>query len=298
MSMSETTSVPRTQWVTVGVDGSEDGLRAVSYAVLAAQGRGHRLHLVHAVDDAVLAGAWGVVYDPTGLQKAGERVMALAVAHAIGLGFPANQIDSEVVLGNASAILTQASTESSLLVLGRRAVSGLERMFVGSTSVSVASTAHCPVVVISSAANPATTGSHGVVGVGVEGGKHSATTLEFAFTEASLRHHRVVAHAVQSAMPTGMFGGYRLTDDAMQQMVDATRAQLNHVVGQVAQKFPDVPYSCEVSLGHPAERLIELSDQVDLLVLGMRAPSVIGFAIGGVTRAVLAHARCPLAVVH
>ena len=57
--------------VVVGVDGSEDGLRAVKYGASFAAEIGGELLLVHAVDDAMLAGAWGVVYDPEVLQNAG-----------------------------------------------------------------------------------------------------------------------------------------------------------------------------------------------------------------------------------
>jgi len=39
------------------------------------------------------------------------------------------------------------------------------------------------------------------------------------------------------------------------------------------------------------------SATIDLLVLGVRPPAVIGFSIGGVARGVLAHARSPLALV-
>lgn len=43
--------------VVVGVDGSEDGLRAVKYGASFAAEIGGELLLVHAVDDAMLAGA-------------------------------------------------------------------------------------------------------------------------------------------------------------------------------------------------------------------------------------------------
>ncbi|HIW28497.1 MAG TPA: universal stress protein, partial [Candidatus Luteococcus avicola] len=72
--------------IVVGVDGSEDGLRAVRYAATAVAALEGELHLVHAVDDAVLAGAWGVVYDPSLLQQAGEQATQLASDEARAMG--------------------------------------------------------------------------------------------------------------------------------------------------------------------------------------------------------------------
>ncbi|MGJ6979017.1 universal stress protein [Aestuariimicrobium soli] len=284
--------------VLVGVDGSEDGLRAVAYAVRTAVGREIDLLLVHAVDDAVLAGTWGVVYDPSSLEAAAGEVLSEATAHATEIGMPADRIHTEVVLGNAAAVLAKLAKDAELLVIGRRAISGLERMFVGSTSVSLASTASCPVVVISNAANPSATGDRGVIAVGVECDKHSTLTLRAGFEEAQRRGASVLAMTVQSNVPPGMFGGYRLTNDAEAEMKRAAELQLADLVSSVAQDFPEVDHDLRVILGHPVEQLIATSSEVDLLVLGMRPPSVIGFSIGGVTRAVLAHAKSPLMVVH
>lgn len=284
--------------VLVGVDGSEDGLRAVAFAARTALARDIDLLLVHAVDDAVLAGTWGVVYDPSSLEAAAGEVLQEATAHAGEVGLTAERIHTEVVLGNAAAVLAKLAKDAELLVIGRRAISGLERMFVGSTSVSLASTASCPVVVISNAANPTATGGSGVVAVGVECDKHSTHTLRAAFEEAARRGARVLAMTVQSTVPPGMFGGYRLTNDAETEMKRAAELQLADLVSRVAAEFPGVEHDQRVILGHPVEQLIATSSEVDLLVLGMRPPSAIGFSIGGVTRAVLAHAKSPLLIVH
>jgi len=292
------TAQPTPGRILVGVDGSEDGLRAVSYAARAALIHGNAsVHLVHAVDDAVLAGAWGVVYDPGSLEKVGRAAVEEATQTVIGLGLPADKVSGDVVLGNASAVLAKLSGEFDLLVTGRRAVSGFERMFVGSTSVSLASTAQCPLIVISAAANPHETGDKKLIAVGVDGEKHSTTTLKFGFEEARRRGSQLLVCNVQSQVPAGVFGGYRLTEEAQEQVLEAARHQIQAQVDALAAQFPDVETSIEVQMGHPVDVLIGITDRVDLLVLGMRAPSVIGFSIGGVTRAVLAHAHSPLCVV-
>jgi len=277
---------PVSRTVLVGVDGSEDGLRAVRYAVRAAEVAGADLRLVHAVDDAVLAGAWGVVYDPTILQTAGEQANATAIALAKDLGFPPERTHAEVVLGNASAVLAKFSKDAILLVVGRRSVSGLERMFVGSTSVSVSATAHCPVIVISAASNPEPTGQFKRVAVGVEDGAKAERTIGWALKEAESRGAVLEVIDVIKPLP-----------DGVDPQIDAARDAIQSVVNALAPEHPGVQVEVRVEIGEPVDQLVERSASVDLLVLGVRPPRVLGFSMGGVDRAVIAHAHCPLALV-
>ncbi|MDN6625474.1 MAG: universal stress protein, partial [Acidipropionibacterium jensenii] len=80
------TDTNRTPLVIAGVDGSEDGLRAARYAAGQAEELDADLLILHAVDDAAVAGAWGVVYDPTALQEAGQVVVDDARTAAIDAG--------------------------------------------------------------------------------------------------------------------------------------------------------------------------------------------------------------------
>ena len=57
-------------------------------------------------------------------------------------------------MGSPGGVMSRLSGVADLIVVDRRAASGLERMFVGSTSVAVVINAQCPVVVISAAAHP------------------------------------------------------------------------------------------------------------------------------------------------
>lgn len=280
-----------------GVDGSADGLRAVEYATRAALLVNGSIHLVHAVDAAVMAGAWGAIQDIEAMERAGEETIAQARARAVELGLPEGRITSEVLIGNPTATLAEASETASRLVVGRRRMGGLERMFVGSTSASLAAVAKCPLVVISAAVNPEETGGRKVIAVGVDGEGHSDKTLAVAMEEARIRGARLVVTHIQPAVPVGMFGGYQLTVDAERELLTEARTAITDLVARVAGDQPDVEVEVLVETGDPVDRLIGLSRHVDLLVLGMRAPTVLGFALGGMTRAVLAHAESPLMVV-
>lgn len=274
--------------VLVGVDGSEDGLRAVRYGARRAKRLGGVLHLVHAVDDAVLAGAWGVVYDPSALQNAGEQANLSAVEAARELGLDDSQIHPEVVLGNGAAVLTRLSQGADLMVVGRRSVSGLERMFIGSTSIAVASGAHCPVVVISNAANPDYTGGKHRTAVAVDAHSHSPSTLEWAFANAVARDSSLTVIHVAKPVQTTVAGD---------QLHDAAERGLEAIIAPLRQKYPQVEAEVVVARGVPVDELVGLSERVDLLVLGVPKPRMLGFGMGGVMRAVMSHARCPVALV-
>lgn len=278
--------------VVVGVDGSEDALRAVTFGVRFALRRGTDLLLVNAVDDAVLAGSWGVVYDPAVLQKAGQAAAEAAKEFAVADGFPIERIRTEVLLGNPAAVLTQLSDLAELIVVGRRSASGLERMFVGSTSVSVASAAACPVVVVSAASNPDPTGKFGVIGVGLESGGASIDTAEMGFIHAQLRGSKLrLIHIVQP--PMGLFGP-KMSPTELEHQVAYVKGGIEAMVSPLRRKYPDVETEVDVVAGSPINDLVNRSENLDLLVLGVNRPGMPVFALGGLTRGLMAHAKCPL----
>lgn len=277
--------------VLVGVDGSPDANRALVYARGAAELRGADLLIVHVVDDAVLAGAWGVVYDPSVLHDAGEAVVAEAAENCRAAGMPADRIRTEVAMGNATAALTKMSRDADLLVVGRRSLSGLERIFVGSTSVGVAATAHCPVVMISAASSPGETGAKRRIGVGVDATANGAAALAAAFAEADLRKVSLeVIHAwdVPGAVRRS---GEHAVEVAGQAAIGGVQALL----GPLQERYPQVPVSTHLVQGHPVKEMVARSKELDLLWLGVHTTA--GFGVGGVVRGVMAHAECPLALI-
>lgn len=280
--------------IVVGVDGSDDGLRAVEYAVRVGKSSGRTVRLVHAVDDAVLAGAWGVIYDPTMLQESGRKAVEEARERALELGFDAEHVKAEVFMGNPGAVLTRLSESASMVVVGRRAISGLERLFVGSTSAGIAVTAHCPVVMVSAASNPGPTGERKLIGVGLDDSPRVEQALDWAFREARRRGAAVEAvHAWQP--PRGLFSGdQREGEDAR---VAAVEKIITDMMKRVADNYPDVSHSLDIVEGHAVDELTRRSEKYSLLVLGVN-PHLPGLAPGARIRALMAHAHCPLALLH
>lgn len=280
--------------VVVGVDGSDDGLRAVKYGAGIAVLTGADLLLANAVDDTLMAGAWGVVYDPEVLHEAGTTANEAAVQVALAEGLPEDRIRTEVIMGTPGGVLTRLSEVASLVVLGRRAASGLERMFVGSTSVAVVTNAQCPVVVISAAANPDEVGGKKRIGVGVNTNPGSRETLEAGFQQARLHTSKLeIVHVIQP--PVGFFGP-KLSPAQLEEQIRFAEGGLHAVADPLAEEYPDVEFEVVVVADSPINELVSRSAEYDLLVLGISDSAIPGVQIGGLMRGLLAHAMCPLYV--
>jgi nucleotide-binding universal stress UspA family protein len=67
----------------------------------------------------------------------------------------------------------------------------------------------------------------------------------------------------------------------------------------IAASFPEVPVSFVAGTGRPAEVLLGEALGAELLVVGSRGSGgFTGLVMGSVSQKVLAHAGCPVAVLH
>jgi len=281
--------------ILVGVDGSDDAMRAVMYALGTAERTGHDIWLVHAVDDGVLTSGWGVVYDPTILSSVGEEALAVAKLFLSDNGFPAERVRSEVLMGHPTAVLADLSESAELCVVGRRAAGGLDRMFIGSTSLSLGGSAHCPVVVISAASTPGRTGAHKRIAVAVTVPDKAKHQVEWALQEARDRNCAlVVAHVVAPA-PTGFFAAFKAAPTP--EATAKARAALGEMLAGLRKVYPDVEIEGEILEGMPIAELVNQTGTIDLLVLGIHPNPVTGMSFGGPLRGILAHSLCPVCLV-
>ncbi|MCL2735597.1 MAG: universal stress protein [Propionibacteriaceae bacterium] len=279
--------------ILVGIDGSEDGIRAARFGIGRAQSLDADLWFVNAVDDGVVTGGWGVIYDPTVLKEAGEAAVKQASDLAVAKGIPADRIRTDVAIGNPPSVLGEFSKEAEILVVGRRASTGLERMFVGSTSTSLVSAAHCPLVVISAASTPEVTGAFRTITVAMGGS--GDTALRWACQEARRRESRVDVVHVVPYPPSGIASFLSSSTTQEKDWEQRVLTGLEKTIAPVRDQFSDVEVRVRSKRGVLADELIQESSQVDLLVLGVKSrPSMI---VGGPVRAVLAHSSCPVALI-
>lgn len=283
MSTGEQAPVDRRR-ILVGVDGSEDSFRAVRYAIQEALATDSELWIVNAEESVAMVNEdlWATVMSEGDLRLVGQRVVDRVVAMVATTDFPADRVTAEVVPGLPDEALTRLSSQAALMVVGRRSIGGLERMFVGSTSVHVAAHSSCPVIVVSAQTGQQPPADHGVVGVAISSWPPHSSAVEWAAGEAAQRGSSLqVVHAVPAdgVVPHSAFA--------------KASAALDAHLQPLREQYPDLSIEMSVRPGYPIDDLIALSETVDLLVLGVHPARLSGLA-----RGVLAHSHCPVGLTH
>lgn len=279
--------------VVVGADGSEHGTAAVRWAAATAVAYELPLTVLNARPDA--AGSPTLVADPTGVL--GEAA-ALARAEQPGLEVRALQMPDAPVQS-----LLAVGENADLVVLGSRGVEGFRGLLLGSTTMHVAPYAHCPVVVVHSglegvvrfADEEGRPGNPGQVVLGYDGSSASNRAAAFAFRHASAIGCGVVAVSVEAGR--GEPEAHEVDPENATPGSDTSAFHSPVIV--TATAFPDVPVSYVEGSGRPAEVLLAEAAGAELLVVGSRGlGGFTGLIMGSVTQKLLAHADCPVAVLH
>ncbi|GII66141.1 universal stress protein [Sphaerisporangium krabiense] len=128
--------------VVVGMDGSVASDAAVGFAFAEAAARGARLRVVRvrSGQERVLPSDPGEAADET--RRLGESLAAHRERH------PGVEVVAQVEDGHPARVLTEASAEADLLVVGSRGRGGFAGLLLGSTSHAVLHHASCPVAVV------------------------------------------------------------------------------------------------------------------------------------------------------
>ncbi|NUT49161.1 MAG: universal stress protein [Saccharothrix sp.] len=291
--------------VVVGFDGSQRSRQAAHWAAREAVSRGIRLVVVN-----VIRGPFPeVVVTPVSMplpQLVGEEaVRAYTSDHLAELAeecagiAPGVDVETLVRDGHPAAVLGEFAGEADLLVVGSSGATGLARVFAGSVAADLAHHAARPLVVVRDAGE-----DDGRVAVGVDGSEPGDRAVEFAVDHAS-RHGGVVVgvHAttglpVDAMTPGGAWGqGLGLGLDVEQLRTSADALIARSLAGPLS-RHPGVRAERFVSLGRPAQALVEQAEGAALLVVGSHGHGAMRRALlGSVSHAMLHHAPGPLAVV-
>lgn len=284
--------------ILVGVDGSNDGLRAVDYAAAEASVRNAPLHIVTAVPPAT-ATAFGLALPllaPTTAAAAAEQATAAAARRALATGLATDQISTAVVLGYPGDVLAEMSKGAGAVVIGRRGLSGLERVFAGSTSVTVGAKARCPVIVVPHGWHPPVAGGH-PIGVGVDGSAESVPALAAGYAEAAARQVELrVIYAYQPHLDG--YAGVADFESTLTDWLATAELRVAQTIAGWRADYPDVVVQRHFVRAHPVRVLVEESHDLDLLFVGTNGSSAMsGLVLGTVARAVVAGSVCPVALV-
>lgn len=274
------------KYIVVGVDATPESQIALRWAVEAAEARGLAVRVVRAYLDEMLR--WPAVMAegqlpapmPVDLYQdeldAAVRYVRDRLGYDGGTGWLADA-------DPADAILVEAA-EAEMVVVGTRSRNKLSAVMLGSVATAVASKAPCPVVVVRGERRT------GPIVVGTDGSPDSEDAVAFAFEEAARTGHAVkVVYCWQPQQEHV---------DPIESTHELLTNWLAESVAPYREKYPAVTVNASVLEGRPAARLVELSEDASLVVVGSRGRGgVTGLLLGSVSQSLLHHADSPVAVV-
>lgn len=285
--------------VVVGIDDSDHARAAVGYAAALADRRSLSLRVVHSSESAdpyVRASIDGMQAVEQALRKAAQH-FAQSVADEVASSHPGLDVSTRVSPDSPVTVLLEESEDAETLVLGSHGAGGFVGHLLGSTTLQVASHAHCPVIAVP-APSPDDAARRGVV-VGVDGSELSQAAVEYGLRMASELGEPLVAVHTWS-QPASLGPG-----QVMPPVYDAAVVEreeelvLAESLAGWAEKFPDVRIESRVVHGHPVRSLVREAAAARLLVVGSRGRGAVrSLVLGSVSHGVLHHATGPVAVVH
>lgn len=287
-----------TQKFVVGVDGSEEALAAVRWAVARAARTGATVRIVCAYaiasySAAALDGGLAVL-DDEALRHGAERVVEEAADAVADSGV---EVTTQVEVGDPASVLTDLSRHADLIVLGSRGGGGFADRLLGSVSSSVPAHARCPVVVVPQHKSGRPFIPVERIVVGTDGSETASAALKKAVDEAEVWGAELtVIAAVPIATGGGMMGWVPPAMDR-QILIGEVRAGLDTAIAEAVgnRKIRVTRHALD---GSPAALLTEFSTAVDLVVLGTRGRGgFAGMLLGSTSQTVLHHSTCPVMTV-
>ena len=141
---------------------------------------------------------------------------------------------------------------------------------------------------------------YGII-VTVDGTSESDAAVSWAAQEASMRHeHVTLMHVVQPVAVNWPISPEQTTfaewqEDNARHVIDHARDGLN-----AASEQPETPdFRTEVLYQHPVDAFVDASRDARMIVVGSHGRGAFGrLLLGSVSRGVVEHAHCPVAVIH
>lgn len=277
--------------VVAGIDGTAAGHRGVRFAALEAQRQGAPLSLVHVSPASTLT--TGPPPVPTDLLRDyGLELLEAAVGEAHTV-VPGLEVDSRLVSGLTTVQgLLEAAAGARLLVLGDDRHSFAGRVWTGDIVAGVAARAACPVVVVPPEWGP--DNEHGRVLVGIKDPEHAADLVATGLALAADHGAElVVVHAWK--LPSG-YDDIIATRTFGREYHLRQRALLEAAIETQHATHPEVDVRTEVMHAQAAQALVRATETADRLVISRPRHGGTLHHLGGVARALLREARCPVQV--
>ncbi len=280
--------------VVVGVDGSDDALRALWYGGALAHREGLAVRLVHVAQETAMFAPMMPYLPADSITAIGETVLSEAAKQAEEAGIDAARTTTVLAPGPRNRGLLENLQDARCIVLGTRS-SAVSHLLTGSTSLSLAAHAPVPVhcVPVDWVADRPVLGH---LTVGVAGSANDADVLAEAFAEAAARGSAVdVVHAWR---PTSPYDAAIAGRTLREEWEAESRARITELVEETAGRHPDVVWSVQLRFDRVASALHAAAGDADLLILGRHGHhGPFGLGVGSNTRTLLRTATCPVVVV-
>lgn len=267
--------------VVVGAGGRGGWLAAVDLAAAEAARRRLPLSLLAAHPD------------PT---SGGPQITLSAVLHRVCTVWPGLVVTGRNVTGDLGEALVEASRSAVLAVVAGRGPDDRSPAAPAPAWARLAAHSHCPTLVVPPDP-PEFPAGPVLLGVGMSADDEPA--IGFAFEEADLRQVPLLAAHVWSGIPASALGAVSpFAYDLAEARSAADRALAETLAGW-ADKFPDVRVDrMPLYDVNPARTLRDASGLAGLVVVGARRHGRRSSQLlGTVTRTLIAHAPCPVAVI-
>ncbi len=283
---------PEDRPIVVAIDGTQEGLRAVDFAVEEAARLGCSLDLVHVVRAHPQLMPVMVTTEAETDTDLGSAALSAARERVLDRTTEI-RVTQRLLRGALRQELPRAAAAARLLVLGRTPLTGIERLAAGSAGIPVIARATVPVVSV-----PCTwTGPDGdAVVVAATDESSAPLVLRTALEEARTAGVGVIAiRAVDSPatwaddLPVPEYA-----DDLLKDAERAFAAELARWTGE----FPDVDVEMNVTMTSPIQALLPAVEKARLVVAASRRRGeLLHPRLGSTARALLVHAPCPVLIV-
>jgi nucleotide-binding universal stress UspA family protein len=284
--------------IVVGIDASSGSAAALAWAATEARLRNVALVAVHAywVPFAYVHDDFSVARVDPELHRQAEDDLDRVLQQADAVLADVHVVRRLHPGGPTEALIDEAAA-ADLLVVGRRGAGGFKGLLLGSTAEHCARHAPGPVVVVQESPHE----PRGRILVGIDGSSQARSALIWAVDHAQRHGATVEALSVYELYDApGPYGGefMRIASPFSEQRFRRRAEQFLADAAAAAGPVHDAGIEPHTEPGHPAEILVARSREADLVAVGSRGlGGLSGVLLGSVSRQLLHHAHCSVAVV-
>lgn len=273
--------------IVVGVDGSRGAVRAAVWAIDEALSRDIPLRLVYAIEPHAP--------DSADAQDAERRLASAELA----LRYAANTVEAterpvkveiEIAHGKPTATLIEMSRSAAMLCVGAVGIKHFDHNRIGSTALSLVSSAHCPVAIVRGSEH---TAPHppGWVVVEIDESPDSGAVLQCGVEEARLRGAPLRVLGSWQSRYTDVHDTHAVADG--NRMV---RAQLDRRISSWKHNYPDLNVRPVAVHGSVLNYLAKHGEEIQLVVVGARNAHGVEELLGPTGSAALHNTECSVLV--